>query len=72
METIYTIPQVAEYLQLSKSKVYYLVKRRSIPHIQLGRNVRIRESDLIHWINANCVDGFSQDVKNFTRLLSEP
>ena len=70
METIYTIPQVAEYLKLSKSKVYYLVKRRSIPYIQLGRNVRIRESDLILWINTNCIDVASQEGKDLIRFIS--
>jgi len=50
METIYTIPEVAEYLKMSKSKVYALVKREEIPFIRIGRNVRIRESDLNEWL----------------------
>lgn len=50
METILTIPQVAEYLKLSKSKAYYLVKRNDLPHIRIGRNVRVLESDLVVWI----------------------
>jgi excisionase family DNA binding protein len=48
-----TIPEVAEYLKLSKSKVYYLVNQRKIPHIRLQRNVRILESDLLNWLNKN-------------------
>jgi len=50
METIYTIPEVAEYLKMSKSKVYDLVKRQKIPYIRIGRNVRIRQSDLDKWL----------------------
>ena len=50
METINTIPEVAEYLKMSKPKVYDLVKREKIPYIRLGRNVRIRESDLDSWL----------------------
>ena len=50
METILTISQVAKYLQLSKSKAYYLVKRNEILHIRIGRNVRVLEGDLIKWI----------------------
>ena len=50
METIYTIPEVAEYLKMSKSKVYYLIQRREIPYIKIGRNVRIKESDLLKWL----------------------
>ena len=50
MDEILTIPQVAKYLKISKSKIYYLVKRREIPHSKIGRNVRIRESDLAKWL----------------------
>ncbi len=50
MDEILTIPQVAKYLKLSKSKVYLLVQRNRIPHIRIGRNVRIRESELTRWL----------------------
>ena len=51
MEEIYTIPEVARYLKLSKSKVYYLVQAGEIPHLKIGRNVRIRENDLKKWMD---------------------
>ena len=57
MDTIMTIPQVAAYLQISKSKIYYLVSKKRIPHIKLGRNVRIRESDLIKWLEKQTEKG---------------
>ncbi len=47
---ILTIPQVAKYLQLSKSKTYALVRQGKIPHLRLERNVRVRKSDLQNWI----------------------
>ena len=50
MDIIYTIPEVAEYLKMSKSKLYDLVKRKKIPYIRIGRNVRIRQSDLDEWL----------------------
>lgn len=49
-DPILTVSQVAEYLQLSKSKVYYMIQRRNIPFVRLGKNVRIRRSDLLQWI----------------------
>ena len=51
MEEIYTIPEVARYLKLSKSKVYYLVQSGEIPHLKIGRNVRIRGADLLKWMD---------------------
>ena len=50
MEEIYTIPEVAQYLKLSKSKVYSLVQSGEIPHLKIGRNVRIRQTELKQWI----------------------
>ena len=50
METIYTIPKVTKYLKMSKSKVYGLVKKKKIPFIKIGRNVKIRQSDLLKWL----------------------
>lgn len=47
---VLTIPEVAAYLKISKSKIYYLVAQKQIPHLKLGRNVRIRESDLQEWL----------------------
>ena len=50
MDEIYTIPEVARYLKLSKSKVYSLVQTGEMPHLKIGRNVRIRETELRQWI----------------------
>lgn len=49
-DPILTVRQVAEYLQISRSKIYYMIQRRSIPFIRVGRNVRIRQSDLVKWL----------------------
>jgi excisionase family DNA binding protein len=55
MDTILTVPEVAEYLKISKAKIYYLIQRKEIPHILIGRNVRIRESDLMEWLKSRVV-----------------
>ena len=49
-DQIYTIPEVAAYLKISKSKIYYLVSKKEIPHLKIGRNVRIRRTDLQIWM----------------------
>ncbi len=52
-ETIYTIPEVACYLKLSRSKIYCLVQQGKIPHVRFGKNVRITERDLNAWLDTN-------------------
>jgi excisionase family DNA binding protein len=59
-DTVLTIPEVARYLKLSKSKIYWLVQSRQIPHIRIGRNVRIRAGDLQAWLKANQVEMLSE------------
>lgn len=49
-DPILTIPEVARYLKVSKSKIYNLVSRQEIPHLKIGRNVRIRQADLQMWM----------------------
>jgi excisionase family DNA binding protein len=50
METIMTVPDVAKYLKISKAKIYMMIKNKQIPHIKIGKNVRVRESDLVRWL----------------------
>jgi excisionase family DNA binding protein len=54
-DRILTIPQVAEYLQVSKAKIYLLVQKGEIPYIRLERNVRIWESELLKWLEKQTV-----------------
>ncbi len=55
MDKILTIPEVAEVLKISKAKIYMLVSKKKIPHIKIQRNVRIRESDLVKWLEQQTV-----------------
>ena len=54
-DRILTAREVAEYLQLSKSKVYYLLATKQLPHLKIGRSVRVRESDLNLWLKGQAV-----------------
>lgn len=54
-DKIMTIPQVAEFLQVSKAKIYIMVQRGEIPYIRMNRNVRIWESDLLKWLDRQTI-----------------
>ncbi len=54
-DTIYTIPEVARFLKISRSKVYGLVQQGLIPHVRIGKNVRITDRDLQAWLDTNSV-----------------
>ncbi len=55
LDPILTIRETAEYLKLSKSKVYLMVQQGEIPHLKMGKSVRIRMSDLQEWLEQKLV-----------------
>ena len=55
MDKILTVAEVAAYLQLNRSTVYYMIQRKQIPHLKIGKSVRIRESDLLKWIEEKMI-----------------
>ena len=56
MEPILTIPEVAKYLKISKAKIYYMVNRKQLPHIRIGKNIRVYEYQLIEWLKKQVVE----------------
>ena len=51
LDPIMTVGEMAEYLKISRSKAYAMVARKEIPHIRIGKNVRIRVTDLVKWLD---------------------
>lgn len=49
-EAYYTIPQVAEKLQVSEALLYALAKRGDLPVLRIGRLVRVSQSGLDKWL----------------------
>jgi len=45
-----TVPEVAQRLKLSKSKVYLLCQQGTIPTITLGKSVRVPLDELEAWL----------------------
>ena len=47
--------EVAERLDISKSKAYQLMQRGEIPTVHLGQAVRVRQQDLEEFINRRTI-----------------
>lgn len=47
---LFTIPQVAEKLGLSRAMVYVLINKEGLPVIRLGRAVRVSAASLEKWV----------------------
>ena len=48
---IWTVDDVAEYLRMSRSKVYRLVREQSIPGVRIGKAWRFRKDLLDAWLS---------------------
>lgn len=44
-ETV-TVPEVAEFLRVSRQTIYMMVKNGKIPHFRVGSKVRFKRSDV--------------------------
>ena len=49
--TILTVREVAEYLRMSETKVYRLVKERQLPVFRIGKSWRFRKDLLDEWLS---------------------
>lgn len=48
---ILTVREVAEYLRMSETKVYRLVRERHLPAIRIGKSWRFRKDLLDEWLS---------------------
>ena len=48
-----TVAEAAELLQVSKRTLERLIQRRELPAFKVGHQWRVRESELVKWIEAH-------------------
>ena len=47
---LFTLPEAADTLRISKSYLYKLVERREIPFFKIGRRIIFKPDDLNAWL----------------------
>ena len=47
---VYTIPEVAKLLCISRATAYNLAHQEDFPYFGWGRSIRVRKADLDEWI----------------------
>jgi excisionase family DNA binding protein len=60
--TLLTAAEVAEQLRVSTMTVYRLIRRGELPAVRVGRNYRVRASDLETYLDGQVVDPASIDL----------
>ncbi|MGH3441711.1 MAG: helix-turn-helix domain-containing protein [Nitriliruptorales bacterium] len=54
-DRLLTVSEVADALRVSNMTVYRLIKGGDLPAIRVGKNYRIRRTDLDQYLNASTV-----------------
>lgn len=57
-----TVEDVAEMLQVTRTTIYNL-KKKGLPFIKLGKNIRFDEEAVVEWVKSNTVTETSQNDK---------
>lgn len=50
MDRLMTVKDLTEYLQLSQSSIYQLIRKSSIPVMKIGRQWRFRKEEIDKWL----------------------
>lgn len=56
-ESLLTVSEVASLMRVSNMTVYRLIKSRQLPALKVGKNYRIRESDMETYLMDRTVGG---------------
>lgn len=70
-ETLYTVRQVMEYLELSRPTIYRYIRNGSLKSIKIGKSHRITESALREFVSphSEVSTGVEQDPRKLAREL---
>lgn len=61
-DPLLTAAEVADHLRVSTMTVYRLVRRGELPAVRVGRNYRVRASDLAAYLDHQVVDPATMDL----------
>ena len=61
MSRLMTIPQFCDEYEVSRSTCYRLRDSGALPHVKIGRAVRIRREDAEHWCESLMDDATNDD-----------
>jgi excisionase family DNA binding protein len=63
-DRLLTAHEVADQLRVSTMTIYRLIRRGELPAVRVGRNYRVRESELEAYLSAQVVDPATMDLSD--------
>ena len=59
MKDVMSIKELSEYIGISKSKIYQLIKQRKIPASKIGRQYKFSKDVIDGWLKEKIITGES-------------
>jgi len=56
-QEVMTVPEAAEFLRLSQSTVYEMIRRHELPHVRVRRRIIVPRAALQEWLHDNLQTG---------------
>lgn len=53
MNELLTVGEMGEFLRISRTKAYDIVKSKGFPKIKIDKSIRIIKSELLEWLKNN-------------------
>lgn len=53
LPTMLTVPELAAFLRIGKSTAYSLIRKKVIPSVRFGRQIRIYKQDVIDLLHVD-------------------
>lgn len=66
-DRLWTLEDVAQFLQVKPSVVRYWARNREIPYVRLGRCIRFKQADIVNWVNGKERCTVRSDLSNLAQ-----
>lgn len=54
-KTLLTVDEAREVLRIGRNVMYELIKNQDVPHIKIGKQIRIPSDEFMKWIKSQTI-----------------
>ncbi|MGE0551285.1 MAG: helix-turn-helix domain-containing protein [Kofleriaceae bacterium] len=51
---VMTVAEAAEFLRIGRNQLYDAIGAGHVPHIRIGRTIRLSRAALVRWLEGSC------------------
>ncbi len=51
---VMTVVEAARFLRIGRNQLYTAIMRDEVPHVRIGRTIRLSRTAIVRWLNRSC------------------